>query len=102
MNINELYRNLCVLLFPSFFVGFICLAWTLGILVNDVNWHKQEVYDSWNMQGTERAGLIFDKQELGHKINDLNLELEICKTELVYTKIVCELEKKGELEETKK
>lgn len=80
------YGAFCKLVMPTLVV---CLIASISInqfLVNDLNWHKQEVYDSLERQSFDRDFLRFNNEKLLRQINDLNLQLRVCEVVLIYEK----------------
>ena len=60
-------------------IGTCCLQSVfIGFTQKDLDWHRQEVYDSWNMQSVEKQRLVFEVSKLEYNLWDLNKQLTVC------------------------
>jgi len=80
------YGLYCKNLLPWLVFAIIASITINQVLVNDLNWHKQEVYDSWERQTKQDFDYQQKIDSLEKQVNDLNTQVEVYKIILVYEK----------------
>jgi len=80
------YGLYCKNLLPWLVFAIIASITINQVLVNDLNWHKQEVYDSWERQAKQDFDYQQKINNLEKQVVDLNIQNEVCKVVLIYEK----------------